>query len=258
MSVAIAAAAAGHRIAGVLARDPGAAADSAARFQAAVLDWDAPLPPADLLVISVRDDAIAEVAARLNGFVAHVAGVVHLSGLTSVKALSPIGDLPLGSFHPLQTLPTPEAGAARLAGAWIAVTTEDDLLADHLFALAASIGAHPFEVADDAKPLYHAGAAAAANFPLAALSMARRLFEAAGVPFEAAGPLVRAVIDNALAMGPEAALTGPVARGDVGTVTAQLAAVRAAAPGLAEDFAAMVMAVARVAGTVDDIGPALA
>ncbi|OFW65603.1 MAG: hypothetical protein A2Z12_02200 [Actinobacteria bacterium RBG_16_68_21] len=257
-SLAIAVEDAGHRLLGVLGRDPARAGEAASRFGCPVLEWDRDLPAADLLLIAVRDDAIGEVAARLGGHAPGTGGAVHLSGLTPVDALAAIGDLPLGSFHPLQTLPNPENGAARLAGAWIAVTSEDDLLADRLFALAASIGAHPFEVADEAKPLYHAAAAAAANFPLAAWSMARRLFEAAGVPFEVAGPLVQAVLDNAFTLGPEAALTGPVARGDVGTVAAQLAAVRGAVPDLEEDFAAMVVAVARVAGTLDEIGPALA
>ena len=107
----------------------------------------------------------------------------------------------------------------------------------------------PFELDDADKALYHAAAAAAANYPLAALSMARRLFAAAGVPFEAAGPLVRAVVDNAFALGPDVALTGPVARGDVGTVAAQLAAVERTDPSLAPHFVSMARATAAVAGT---------
>ena len=256
-SLALAAIAADHRVVGVLARDPDRAQAAAGRLGAVVLDWDADLPKADLLIIAVRDDAIAEVVDRLAGKAGAVAAAVHVSGLKPVGVLRSLGTLPVGSFHPLQTLPTPGAGAGRLAGAWIGVTTDDDLFADRLFAFAASIGAHPFELADDVKPLYHAAAAAASNYPLAALAMARRLFEAAGLDFEIAGPLVEAVTANAIAMGPEAALTGPVARGDVGTVRAQMAAVRAAAPDLAEDFAAMAMAAARVAGTTDVIGPAL-
>jgi predicted short-subunit dehydrogenase-like oxidoreductase (DUF2520 family) len=102
---------------------------------------------------------------------------------------------------------------------------------------------------DDAKPLYHAAAAAAANYPLGALAMAERLFEAAGVPFEAAGPLVEAVIANALSLGPLPALTGPIARGDVGTVAAQRAAVAVATPDLEADFVALGRALARAAGT---------
>ena len=70
-----------------------------------------------------------------------------------------------------------------------------------------------------------------------------------GVPFEAAGPLVRAVVDNAFTLGPDDALTGPVARGDVGTVAAQLAAVERADASLAPHFAAMARATAAAAGT---------
>jgi predicted short-subunit dehydrogenase-like oxidoreductase (DUF2520 family) len=83
--------------------------------------------------------------------------------------------------------------------------------------------------------------------------MSRSLFEAAGVPFGAAGPLVEAIVANAFEMGPADALTGPIARGDVGTVAAQLAAIREAAPDLAADFVALVRVTAAVAGTSDEI-----
>ena len=257
LSHSLAAVDAGHRVLGVVARDPADAARAAGRLAAEPLSWGDDLPRADLLVLAVRDDAIEEVAGRLAGRAAAVDGAVHLSGLKPVSALAALAGPSLGSLHPLQTMPTPEAGAARLAGAWIAVTSDDNALADRLFAFAASLGAHPFELDDAAKPLYHAAAAAAANFTLAALAVSRELFAAAGVDFAAAHPLVRAVIDNAIEMGPAGALTGPAARGDVGTVRAQIAAVREAAPHLAEDFAAMVRATARVAGTLSQIEEAL-
>ncbi len=256
LALSLAAREAGHRIVGVLARDAAAGSAAAQRLESAVLDWTAVLPPTDLLLIAVRDDAIGAVATRLAAQVAHVSGAVHLSGLTPVGVLRPLG-IPIGSLHPLQTLPTPESGAAQLGGAWIAVTTEDDLLADRLFAFAASLGGHPFELVDEQKPLYHAAAAAAANFPLASLAISRRLFAAAGVDFAVAGPLIAAVIANAAALGPEAALTGPVARGDVGTVRAQVAAVAAAAPELLDHFVALVRATAVVAGTGELIEEAL-
>jgi predicted short-subunit dehydrogenase-like oxidoreductase (DUF2520 family) len=252
MSLALGAHAAAHRIVGVLARDSDAAQAAAELVDSAPLDWSERLPAADLALIAVRDDAIAEVAGRLEGKADRVAGAAHLSGLVSASALAPLG-IPTASFHPLQTLPNPEAGAARLDGAWIAVTSDDDLLSDRLFALAASLGAHPFELVDEQKALYHAAAAAAANTPLAALAMAFRLFEAAGVLAEVVEPLVRAVIDNAFALGPEEALTGPAARGDVGTVRAQVEAVRESVPDLAADFEAFVRAVARTAGTLEII-----
>jgi len=249
LSLSLAAIDAGHAVIGVLARDPADAALAGDRLDADALAWDDELPKADLLVVAVRDDAIEEVAGRLAGRVAAVDGAVHLSGLKPVAALAPLEGPPIGSLHPLQTMPTPDAGAARLAGAWIAVTSDDNALADRLFALAASLGAHPFELDDAAKPLYHAAAAAAANFTVAALAVSAELFDASGVDFAAAHPLIRAVIDNAIEMGPIEALTGPAARGDVGTVRAQVTAVRGAVPHLAEDFVAMVRATARVAGT---------
>jgi len=257
-AVSLALVAAGHRVAGVLARRSDAARDAAALLGAESLGWDPPLPEADLLIVAVSDDAIPEVAARLAPLAGASGGAVHLSGLAPVAALEPLGGgIPLGSFHPLQTLPTPEAGAARLEGAWVAITAGDPALAERLWALAHSIRARPFAVADDVKPLYHAAAAAAANYPLAALEMARRLFDAAGVPFEAARPLVAAVVDNAFDLGPAAALTGPIARGDVATVAAQRSAVASAAADLGEDFASFGRAVARIAGRDEELGEVL-
>jgi len=243
---------AGHHLLGVLARNPDAAVAAADRLRSRPLEWGAPLPSADLLVLAVSDDAVSDVAADLAPLAGAVEAAVHLSGLTPVAALAPLaGSCRLGSFHPLQTLPTPEVGAARLEGSWVAITSDDNLLADRLFSLAASIGTRPFALEEDAKARYHAAASAAANYPLAALAMAHDLFAAAGVDFAVARPLVEAVIDNAFALGPGAALTGPVARGDVGTVRAQLEAVTAARPDLVADFVRFARATARVAGTGD-------
>jgi predicted short-subunit dehydrogenase-like oxidoreductase (DUF2520 family) len=247
MAVSLAAVAAGHRVVGVGARDSAGAVEAAARLDSTPIQWGADLPKADILLVAVRDGAISEVAGIHAGKAARVGGAAHLSGLTPAAALAPLG-IPVASFHPLQTLPTAEAGATRLDGSWVGITSDDDYLADRLFALAASLGARPFELVESAKATYHAGAAAAANYPLAALSISRRLFEAAGVPFEAIGPLIRAVVDNALELGPDAALTGPIARGDVDTVRAQIEAVRSVDPDLAEAFQAMARATARLAG----------
>jgi predicted short-subunit dehydrogenase-like oxidoreductase (DUF2520 family) len=239
----------GHSIVGVIARDRAAADIAAARLDSVPLSWEEELPSADLVVVAVRDDAIAPVAERLAPVSSRVESAVHLSGLAPVSALGGLDGPELGSFHPLQTLPDAEVGASMLEGAWGGVTADSDLLADRLFALATSIGMHPFELDDAAKPLYHAAAAAAANYPLAALAISERLFAAAGVPFEAAGPLVAAVVANAMSMGPHDALTGPIVRGDVGTVRAQLAAIEEAAPDLLEHFKAMGRATAAVVST---------
>jgi predicted short-subunit dehydrogenase-like oxidoreductase (DUF2520 family) len=250
---------AGHRVAGVLARDfEGLQAASAILPGARWLDWHEPLPAADLLLIAVSDGAIAGVAERLAPHAAAVRGAVHLSGLTPLSTLSPLAaHCPVGSFHPLQTLPNPRDGRDRLSGAWVGITTEDDGLFARLVELARSLGCRPFALAGERKALYHAAASAAANYPVAALALARRLFEAAGVGFGVAEPLVRAAVDNALRLGPDEALTGPVARGEQGTVRAQVEAVSAGAPELAAAFIAFARATAQLAGTDAEIEEAL-
>lgn len=248
-ALALAARAAGHDIVAVMARRLESARDAAVGLgNPEALPLHADLPQSDLVVIATRDEAIEKVADELSRRADAAAAAVHLSGLAPVTALDALAGrgLAVGSFHPLQTLPAPRAGAKRLRGAWFAVTTGDEELRAKLHDLALSLGGHPFDLADEAKPLYHAGAAAAANFSLAALAMASDLFEAAGVPFEAAGPLVEAVVANAFEFGPRAALTGPVARGDVSTVVAQLRAVASAAPEVAAGFAAFVAELARI------------
>jgi predicted short-subunit dehydrogenase-like oxidoreductase (DUF2520 family) len=249
LAVALAASASGHDIVSVAARRPEAAAEAAARVGASAVAIGDRLPDTDLVVVAVKDDAIGEVAAALAASSGGIPAAVHLSGLATVDALRPLrdGGTAVGSFHPLQTLPTPEAGAARLAGAWIAITA-DPPLRTTLRGLAESIGARAFDLADDAKALYHAAAAAAANFPLAALAMAADLFAAADVPFEAARPLVEAVVANAFDLGPRSALTGPVARGDVGTVGSQIAAVVGASPEWDRAFRAFVRELASLTG----------
>ncbi len=253
-AVALAAVAAGHEIVAVAARNARAARTAADHLAAgAALDIGEGLPQTDLVVVAVKDDAIDIVAAAVAGSVTNAAAAVHLSGAASVSTLAPLAAVGLetGAFHPLQTLPTPEAGAERLTGAWIAVTAEEPLRG-LLHDFAGSLGARPFDLADDLRVVYHAAAAAASNFPLVALTMASDLFRVAGVPFGAARPLVEAVVANAFELGPREALTGPVARADVGTVVRQLEAVVSAAPEWAETFRTLVRETAAVAGTAGD------
>ncbi len=140
-ALAIAIKRAGHDLVAVAARDPQQAEDAAARLDATPLAIGCPMPPVDLVLIAVRDGAIGEVAAALAPVIGDVGGVAHLSGATSIGELAPIAALGVqtGSFHPLQTLPTADAGAARLDGAWIAITAPPPL-SDTLAGLATSFG----------------------------------------------------------------------------------------------------------------------
>ncbi len=252
-ALALAASTAGHRVVAVAGRDPEATSVAASALGADALDISDPMPEADLVVVAVRDDAIGEVASAI-ATAAAAAGpaAIHLSGAVPVSALAPLAaaGMATGSFHPLQTLPDPARGAARLAGAWVAITA-GGALRDRLIELAGSIGMHPFDLDDEHKAVYHAAAAAAANFPLGALVMAESLFSAAGVSFAAARPLVETVVANAFELGPRSSLTGPVARGDAGTVESQIRAVAEYAPSLADDFRTLVVVLARIAGATE-------
>lgn len=243
---------AGHQIVGLLGRgDPTPQIEA---LGADWLAWDAPLPSADLLLLGVRDDAIAEVAARLAPVAGNVTAAVHLSGSLTISVLEPLAGagLSIGGFHPLQSLPDPAVGAKRLPGSWAGITADSPETAHQLFKLAESIEMFPFELADEVRPLYHAGASVAANYLVANLALAQRLFAGAGVPWEAARPLVEAATENLDQLGPEAALTGPIARGDVDTVRGQLTAIRRAVPESEQDFIDIGKAVARLAGREDE------
>jgi predicted short-subunit dehydrogenase-like oxidoreductase (DUF2520 family) len=116
----------------------------------------------------------------------------------------------------------------------------------------------PFAVAGGSKPLYHAGAVFASNYVVAVLEAALRLFDGAGVDRAAALEpvlaLARGTLDNIAKVGIPAALTGPVERGDAGTVRLHVEAIRDRAPAMAEAYAALARLACEVAlakGTID-------
>ncbi|HLE58563.1 MAG TPA: DUF2520 domain-containing protein [Candidatus Limnocylindria bacterium] len=186
------------------------------------------LADADLVLLAVPDAAIAEVARA----VPVGPWIGHVSGATRLEALDPHLPARRFSVHPLQTL-TRQRGPEQLVGAWAAVTAETDAAADAAAWLTTSLGLRPFPLADDDKPLYHAGAVIAGNFLVTLYRAAARLMEASGAPPEALVPLMTRTIENGFA------LTGPIARGDWSTVEAHLAALRDRAPDLVPLYRAL-------------------
>ena len=171
----------------------------------------------DLLVIATPDVSIGEVASAVEPVAATV--VAHLSGSLGLEVLAPHARR--AGIHPLVALPDPDIGARLLrAGAWFAVA--GDPLAR---TVVAALGGHTLEVADHDRPAYHAAACIASNHLVALLGQVERVAALAGVPLDAYLDLVRATVDNVAALGPAAALTGPVARGDLATVAHHLAAI---------------------------------
>lgn len=216
----------GHEVVAVAGRAPDApgVVAAAARFGAPATPIGEVGRDAAVVLLATPDAAIAEAAAAVAAGLRTDALVLHCSGAHGLDALAPIAaarpDVRLGVLHPLQTLPSAEVGAARLAGAWAAVTGPAEV-----GALAEALGMHPFAVADDDRDRYHAAASIASNHLVALLGQVERVATTAHVPLAAFEPLVRATIDNAFALGPRDALTGPVSRGDVETVRRHLAAV---------------------------------
>ena len=174
---------------------------------------------AELALLCVPDTAIRDVARGLTpgGWVAHVSGATPLAALDPHERRF--------SLHPLQTF-TRARGPEQLDGAWAAVTAETGDARELGFELARLLGLRPFELADEARPLYHAGAAIASNYLVTLHGAASELFTAAGAPPEALEPLMRRTIENGFE------LTGPIERGDWATVEAHREAIRSVRPDL--------------------------
>jgi predicted short-subunit dehydrogenase-like oxidoreductase (DUF2520 family) len=174
---------------------------------------------AELTLLCVPDGAIAEVASALDG----VDWIAHTSGATPLSALDP--HRRRFGLHPLQTF-TRARGPEQLDGAFAAVTAETEEARERGFELARLLGLEPFSLAEEARPLYHAGAAIASNYLVTLHRVASELFRAAGAPPKALEPLMRRTIENGFE------LTGPIERGDWETVDAHREAIRATRPEL--------------------------
>ena len=166
---------------------------------------------------------------------------MHTSGRFGTAVLDPAaraGALPL-ALHPAMTFTGTSVDVQRLAGCSFGVTSPDELrLAAE--ALVIEMGGEPEWIAESARPLYHAALAIGANHLVTLVAQSMELLHDAGVqaPDRMLGPLLGAALDNALRSG-DAALTGPVARGDAGTVAAHIAELREHAPQSVAGYVAM-------------------
>lgn len=185
-----------------------------------------------LVLVATPDDAIAQAAEVLavSGGVGRDHVVLHLSGLldrTVLAALARTGAA-LGSFHPLQSIAEPATAPAQLRGAFAGIEGDPRALVAGQ-RVAAALGMTAVPIDSTAKPAYHAGAVLAANYTTALAGVAARLAEAAGVPPATAArmylPLIAGAAANLADLGAARALTGPIRRGDAGTIRAHLAAL---------------------------------
>jgi predicted short-subunit dehydrogenase-like oxidoreductase (DUF2520 family) len=233
--LAAALARAGHHVVAVAAVSQ-ASRDRAERLVplARVMPADQVAAAAELLVLAVPDDSLAGLVVGLAtaGAVRRGTLVAHTSGAHGIDVLEPLtsaGALPL-ALHPVMTFAGTEVDLQRLDGACFGVTTTE-VLRPVAEALVIEMGSEPVWIAEDLRAMYHAGLAFGANNLVTLVAEASDLLTRAGVenPHRMLGPLLGAALDNSLRHG-DRALTGPVARGDAGTVATHLQAIGAQAP----------------------------
>lgn len=212
---------------------------------------------AELVLLAVPDDALGPLVDGLAKLGAWQPGqlVAHTSGRFGVGILHPVraaGAVPL-ALHPAMTFTGMSLDLTRLLDCTFGVTADPAML-PIAQALVVEMGAEPVAIAEGDRPLYHAALAHGSNHLVTLVAQAAEMLREVGVeePGRMLGPLLRASLENALASG-ESALTGPVARGDAGTVAAHAEALRDLDGGsggdILEAYLAMARATARRAGS---------
>jgi predicted short-subunit dehydrogenase-like oxidoreductase (DUF2520 family) len=239
---AVACVRAGHRVTAVA----GGGSDARARLRelvAGVRDTGTPAAAAahaDLLVLAVPDDAVAAVVDEL--VLADAVGeghrVIHLAGSQGLAPLrrAALAGAGVAACHPAMTVPAGSTDPSLLTGvAWAVTAAPSDRGWARSFV--EDLGGDPRDVAEDRRALYHAGLSLASNAVGAAVVAARQLLRAAAVedPEAFLAPLAHVSVTNTAHAG-AVALTGPVARGDVGTVATHLVAITEDVPELADAY----------------------
>lgn len=200
---------------------------------------EAAVGAADLVVLAVPDDAVEQVVrhvAAADGWREHHR-VVHCSGVLGLEVLdlAARSGARVAACHPAQSVPAGAGADALLGAAWAVTCAEADRDWAEEFVVAA--GGDPFPLPAGARTLYHAGLTVGSNAAAAAVVVARQLLLAAGVdaPQRILEPLVEASTRNAARDG-ATALTGPVVRGDLGTVDDHLTALDTDVPRLGQAY----------------------
>ena len=226
---------AGHEVTAVSAVSDASISRAREHFPAAsVTEPAGVIAAADLVLLTVPDDALPGLVSGLAATGAVLGGrlLVHASGRYGTGVLQPatrLGALPL-ALHPVMTFTGRSDDAPRMHGISFGITAPDPLrpVAE---ALVIEMGGEPVFIAEENRSLYHAALAGAANHLVTLVTESCDLLHTAGAdnPARMLSPLLFAALDNALRLG-DAGLTGPVARGDVGTVAEHLDALRDVAP----------------------------
>jgi predicted short-subunit dehydrogenase-like oxidoreductase (DUF2520 family) len=186
-------------------------------------------PLLGIVFLAVPDQAVEEVAAKLARLKPSPRlSFVHTSGALGLGILDPLRGHPVGSFHPLQSFPSPRDPSA-FRGITVAVDASTPALMRRLRSLARAVGAKPRRVGDEDRAVYHAAAVYASNYVDAVVAEAVRLLGELGWSdrdaTKALVPLVEGAVAGIRERGPVKALTGPIKRGDAETVRRHLEAL---------------------------------
>ncbi len=187
------------------------------------------------IIIAVADDAISQVASELLAGGIEGSVVLHVSAAAGPEALAVLraAGNSVGVLHPLQSVPSVERGIQTLRGATFAFAGDPEARAWALD-LIRRLGGKALPVDPSRWAYYHAAAVMACNYHVTLVDASLELAELAGIARETAldalAPIIRATTENILTSGPEQALTGPIRRGDAGTIRRHLAALKDSLP----------------------------
>jgi predicted short-subunit dehydrogenase-like oxidoreductase (DUF2520 family) len=198
---------------------------------------------ADVVVVAVPDDALASAAALVGRLGRSGAVVVHTCGIHGTAPLDDCGPF-VAAIHPA----IPVASAEQPLDGVVFGVTAPDVMREWSAAFVRDLGGTPLFVSEDDRVRYHAALSTASNFAVALAGDSASLLD----DYEILVPLLRTTVENIARLGPDAALTGPIVRGDAGTVRAHL---RALPPHLLEVYVAnarRVLARAVASGRLDE------
>ncbi len=188
---------------------------------------------ADCIFITTHDDAISDVCKEIsdNGAVAPGKKVIHMSGAGGLDLLESARTkgAHVASIHPLQSFPDTENAIITIPGSTFGITAVDEIK-DWCIQIVKDLGGIPFLVSEADKSLYHAAACMASNYLVTLMHMVSETYRSMGLSHDeamkAVRPLVTATLNNIETKGTVKALTGPIARGDAGTIRKHLLALR--------------------------------
>ncbi len=194
---------------------------------------------ATCIVITTTDDAIVSACHEIvaNGAVHEGDKVIHMSGAGGLDLLAPArqAGASVASIHPIQSFADVEGAITNIPGSTFGITADEDL-SEWAVSVVLALKGVPFFVPEKDKALYHAAACMASNYLTTLMHMVETTYQALGLSraeaIRAFWPLVRGTLLNIETRGAAEALTGPIARGDAGTIEKHLQALREMLPDL--------------------------